>query len=163
MAKDESPRSLSRSGENTGWNKVSFVNGNGNSQEINNYSYSDKNLQAGKYNYRLKQIDFNGNYEYFELVNDVTVGVPEKFELVQNYPNPFNPSTVISYNLAEGNFISLKIYNELGKEVAALVNERQNAGSYSISFDGSNLPSGLYYYKLESGGFVDTKKMLLIK
>lgn len=89
--------------------------------------------------------------------------IPEKYSLSQNYPNPFNPSTVISYNLAEGNFITLKIYNELGKEVSTLVNERQNAGSYSISFDGSNLPSGLYYYKLESGGFVDTKKMLLIK
>ncbi|HMS33342.1 MAG TPA: M14 family zinc carboxypeptidase [Ignavibacteria bacterium] len=89
--------------------------------------------------------------------------MPDKYSLSQNYPNPFNPSTVISYSLAEGNFISLKIYNELGKEVASLVNERQSAGSYSISFDGSNLPSGLYYYKLESGGYVDTKKMLLIK
>lgn len=87
--------------------------------------------------------------------------IPEKYSLSQNYPNPFNPSTVISYNLAEGNFITLKIYNELGKEVSTLVNERQNAGSYSIHFDGSNLP-GFYYYKLESGGFVDTKKMLLI-
>ena len=89
--------------------------------------------------------------------------IPVKYSLSQNYPNPFNPSTVISYNLAESNYITLKIYNELGREVSTLVNERQNAGSYSISFDGSNFSSGLYYYKLESGGFTDTRKMLLIK
>ena len=92
-----------------------------------------------------------------------TTEIPESYSLSQNYPNPFNPSTVISYNLAEGNFISLKVYNELGKEVATLVSERQNPGSYSINFNGSNLSSGLYYYKLQSGDFSDTKKMLLVK
>ena len=92
-----------------------------------------------------------------------TTEIPEKYSLSQNYPNPFNPSTVISYNLAEGNFITLKVYNELGKEVATLVSERQNPGSYSINFIGSNLSSGLYYYKLQSGDFSDTKKMLLVK
>lgn len=92
-----------------------------------------------------------------------TTDIPEKYSLSQNYPNPFNPSTVISYNLAEGNFITLKVYNELGKEVTTLVSERQNPGSYSINFNGSNLSSGLYYYKLQSGDFSDTKKMLLVK
>ncbi len=97
--------------------------------------------------------------------------VPAKFSLSQNYPNPFNPGTVIKYNLASGNFVSLKVYDILGKEMITLVNERQNAGSYSISFNSSNLSSGLYYYRIVAGdgsnnsaqGFVDTKKMLLIK
>lgn len=88
---------------------------------------------------------------------------PSSYSLLQNFPNPFNPSTIISYTLASANNVSLKIFDMLGKEVATLVNERQNSGSYSISFDGSNLSSGMYYYKLESGNFTDTKKMILVK
>jgi len=91
------------------------------------------------------------------------VQTPSSYSLSQNYPNPFNPKTVISYQLVAGNNVSLKIFDMLGKEVATLVNEKQNAGSYSISFDGSNLSSGMYYYKLETGSFTDTKKMILIK
>lgn len=85
------------------------------------------------------------------------------FVLYQNYPNPFNPNTIISYNLAKNNFVSLKVYNELGKEVTVLVNMNQESGNYSVKFDGGNLASGIYYYKLESGDFVLTKKMILIK
>ncbi|MEP7146245.1 MAG: M14 family zinc carboxypeptidase, partial [bacterium] len=90
-------------------------------------------------------------------------GIPEKYSLSQNYPNPFNPTTNINYSLPASQNTLLRIYDLLGKEVMTLVNEKQNAGNYSVSFDGSNLSSGLYYYKLESGEFTDTKKMLLIK
>lgn len=89
--------------------------------------------------------------------------VPLKYSLQQNYPNPFNPGTVITYQLAVGNYVSLKVFDVLGKEIVSLVNERQDAGSYSVNFDGSNLPSGLYYYKIETENFADTKKMFLIK
>ncbi|MBK8552633.1 MAG: T9SS type A sorting domain-containing protein [Ignavibacteria bacterium] len=89
--------------------------------------------------------------------------IPSEFSLLQNYPNPFNPVTVIRYSLNENRFTTLKIFNVLGREVASLVNENQNAGSYSVNFNGANLSSGMYFYKLESGEFVETKKMLLIK
>ncbi|HMS64757.1 MAG TPA: Cys-Gln thioester bond-forming surface protein, partial [Ignavibacteria bacterium] len=89
------------------WSKVGTVAGTGTSTVSNNYSFSDKNLATGVYNYRLKQIDFNGNFEYFNLSNEVEVGTPSKFELSQNYPNPFNPSTKINYSLAKDGFVSI--------------------------------------------------------
>jgi hypothetical protein len=95
------------------------------------------------------------------IINNVQV--PSEYSLSQNYPNPFNPETVIRYSLNENRFTTLKIFNVLGKEMATLVNENQNAGSYSINFNASNLSSGMYFYRIESGTFVATKKMLLIK
>ena len=89
--------------------------------------------------------------------------IPDKFSLSQNYPNPFNPSTVISYQLPVAGFTTLKIYDALGSEVKTLVNEKQNAGNYSVTFDGSNLPSGIYFYKLVTEKFSETKKMVLVK
>lgn len=88
---------------------------------------------------------------------------PAKFSLSQNYPNPFNPNTQIIYTIATGGQVTMKVFDILGKEVATLVNEKQNPGTYSLSFDGSKLSSGLYYYRLESGDYSDTRKMLLIK
>lgn len=88
---------------------------------------------------------------------------PDKFSLSQNYPNPFNPITIIRYSITENSFTTLKVYDLLGNEAATLVNERQNAGSYSIDFNASNLSSGIYFYKLQAGDFVETKRMTLIK
>ncbi len=88
---------------------------------------------------------------------------PEVFSLGQNYPNPFNPSTVISYQLPQSSMVSLRVYNILGKEVATLVNETQNAGTYKVSFDGSHLASGVYFYKMDAGSFSQCRKLLLIK
>ena len=90
-------------------------------------------------------------------------GIPAKYELSQNYPNPFNPTTTIKYAIPRPGFVSLKVYDVLGKEVANLVNQEMATGYYSIDFDGSNLGSGVYFYRIESAGFVQTKKMLLIK
>jgi photosystem II stability/assembly factor-like uncharacterized protein len=89
--------------------------------------------------------------------------IPKGFVLSQNYPNPFNPSTNISFALPKSGFVTLKVYDMVGKEVATLVNESKTAGNYIIGFNASNLPSGVYFYKIESSNFVDTKKMLLIK
>ncbi|MDQ3019319.1 MAG: T9SS type A sorting domain-containing protein [Bacteroidota bacterium] len=88
---------------------------------------------------------------------------PGQLYLSQNYPNPFNPNTVITYQLAVTDYVSLKIYNNPGKEVASLINETQSAGNYKINFDGSNLPGGIYYYKLTAGDFINTRKMILLK
>ena len=89
--------------------------------------------------------------------------IPDKFSLSQNYPNPFNPSTKINYELPITNYVILKVYDALGNEVATLVNEKQNAGSYSVDFNASSLPSGIYFYKLITENFSETKKMILVK
>lgn len=145
------------------WKKIAFINGNGTTNKPAKYSCEDKNLASGKYQYRLKQIDFNGNYEYFNLSNEVIIGVPNKFSLLQNYPNPFNPNTVISYQLSVDGFISLKVYDIAGKEVASLVNKNQSAGYYTVEFNGANLSSGTYFYAIQAGDFKAVKKMVLLK
>lgn len=147
---------------NSSWNKIGFVQGNGTTTKENNYSYTDNNLNEGKYAYRLKQIDFNGTYKYSNTVN-ADISIPAKFELSQNYPNPFNPSTTINYSLAKDGIVSLAVYNLLGQQVASLVNGNQKAGAYHINFDASKLSSGVYYYRLESNNNVMVKKMLLMK
>ncbi len=153
---------IERKQENSSWNKISFVNGNGTSTSEKKYSYFDGNLTAGKYQYRLKQIDFDGTFEYSNIV-EVEIGVPSKFELSQNYPNPFNPSTKISYSVPKSGYVSLKVYNALGQEVASLVNGIKEAGIHSIEFNAVNLNSGIYFYKLEAGNISQVKKMMLIK
>jgi hypothetical protein len=89
--------------------------------------------------------------------------IPNEYSLEQNYPNPFNPVTKINFDLPKSGFVTLKVYDILGKEVATLLNDMKNAGSYNVDFDGASFSSGMYYYKLESNGFVSTKKMMLIK
>ncbi|MCB0727995.1 MAG: T9SS type A sorting domain-containing protein [Ignavibacteriae bacterium] len=96
-------------------------------------------------------------------INNISSEIPDHFSLSQNYPNPFNPVTVIKYSLLADNYTTLKIYNILGNEITTLIDQIQNAGSYSVEFDGSNYVSGLYYYKLESGNFIGVKKMILVK
>ena len=88
---------------------------------------------------------------------------PKEFSLSQNFPNPFNPVTIISYQLPETGFVTLKIYDILGNDVVTLVNEEKPAGNYNINFDASKLPSGVYYYKMRAGNYVETKKMMLLK
>jgi photosystem II stability/assembly factor-like uncharacterized protein len=95
--------------------------------------------------------------------NTAQIELPKEFYLSQNHPNPFNPNTVISYQLTVSSFISLKVYDVLGIEVATLINEKQNSGSYHVEFDGSNFPSGIYFYKLITGEFSEVKKMTMIK
>jgi hypothetical protein len=89
--------------------------------------------------------------------------VPAQFSLSQNYPNPFNPATTVRYSLPHRSQVLLTVYNTLGQEVATLVQEQQEAGSYEVKFDGSALASGVYFYRLQTGSFVDTKRLLLLK
>ena len=146
------------------WSKIGFISGNGTSSSLNNYEYTDRNLVSGKYKYRLKQNDFNSNFKIYNLTNEVTIGIPQVFSLSQNYPNPFNPSTTIDYNLPVDGKVSLKVYDLLGREVEVLVNEFVNAGYYSVSFNKDNaFAGGVYFYRLHSQSFTDTKRMILVK
>lgn len=95
-------------------------------------------------------------------VNDESAGVND-FSLEQNFPNPFNPSTRINYQIAKDNFVTLKVYDIIGNEIAALVNNQQPAGKYSVDFNSANLPSGVYLYRLQAGNYIQTRKMTLIK
>lgn len=95
-------------------------------------------------------------------VNDESAGVND-FSLEQNFPNPFNPSTRINYQIAKDNFVTLKVYDIIGNELAALVNNQQPAGKYSVDFNSANLPSGVYLYRLQAGNYIQTRKMTLIK
>jgi len=148
---------------------------------------SDPIVETGSYNYSTAAT--TGNDENFLLLFDSLIAnqylqdfakryslaggtisveqissvIPGGFTLSQNYPNPFNPKTVIEYSIPASDFINLKIYNILGHEIKTLVNENQTPGSYKVTFDGSNLPSGVYYYRLETKGNISTKSMLLIK
>ncbi|MBK7160476.1 MAG: T9SS type A sorting domain-containing protein [Ignavibacteria bacterium] len=89
--------------------------------------------------------------------------IPDKFKLEQNYPNPFNPVTHLEFGILNLGFVSLKVFDILGKEVAVLVNEKLSPGIYEAEFDGSSLSSGIYFYKLEAGDFIETKRMILLK
>ncbi len=148
------------------WTKAGEVAGNGTVTTSRDYSFSDRGLNSGTYNYRLKQIDFNGNFAYHNLSNEVVIGVPSSFELNQNYPNPFNPNTKIDYSVPYDGKVNLTIYDAMGKELTRLVDNNQPAGYYTIDFNASGFASGIYYYRLEVSGqanFKDTKKMLLLK
>jgi hypothetical protein len=156
-----------RKSEQTNWNKIGFVSGSGTVNTPKTYSYNDNGLSAGKYSYELKQIDFNGNFEFFVMPGITEIGVPKKFEVSQNYPNPFNPVTKIDYQLPEAGKIKIVIYDMLGREIKNLVNEVKPAGFYSAEFDASSLASGIYIYRLSlessNNNFIITKKMSLIK
>ncbi|MBS1492022.1 MAG: T9SS type A sorting domain-containing protein [Bacteroidetes bacterium] len=145
------------------WTKIANISGNGTSNRPQSYSFQDNNLSSGKYSYRLKQIDYNGNFKYYDLSNEVSLGVPSKFELSQNFPNPFNPATTINYQLANADFVSLKVYDIMGREIANLVNQSQPAGFYSVKFDASSLTSGIYFYEIRTSNFSEVKKMMLNK
>jgi len=141
---------------------VGFVEGNGTTIETRNYFFTDENVLLGIYSYRLKQIDYDGTYEYSDIVS-VEVGIPNEFGLEQNYPNPFNPATTIKYLIPQLSNVVIKVIDILGNEIATLVNEEKPAGSYEVEFNATGLPSGIYFYRLQAGSFVETKKMVLMK
>ncbi len=141
---------------------IGFVEGYGTTSEEKQYSYLDMSVVPGNFTYRLKQIDFNGQFEYSDEIF-VEVTPPLAFGLDQNYPNPFNPNTTINYSIVEAGYVKLAIYNTLGEELKVLVNGLQEANSYTINFNASELPSGTYIYRLETAGNIETKKMILMK
>ena len=158
---------VERSTDSNQWEQIGFVEGKGTSTDMNYYSYSDSKLAEGTYYYRLKQIDFDGTYEYSSVIEAI-VTIPKTFSLEQNYPNPFNPSTKISFNLASDSKVTMKIFNVLGQEVVTLVDGNLAAGEHEINFNASSLNSGVYLYQINAEGsngqrFSSVKKMILSK
>jgi hypothetical protein len=162
------------------WVKIGFVEGYGNSNSPKSYSFMDNNVIGGNiFNYRLKQIDTDGGYEYSGIV-EIKI-VPGNFAVYQNYPNPFNPTTKIRYQLPEANHVEIKIFNVLGSEVTTLLDDNKEPGIYEVEFsakvgsasDGNTyiLPSGIYIYRVVTGNSstgsgnrsAETKKMVLMK
>jgi hypothetical protein len=150
------------------WLKIGFVAGHGNSNSPKSYSYTDNDVSNGsELQYRLKQIDDNGSFEYSNPVS-ITLSTV-KFGLSQNFPNPFNPTTSIRYYVSKNSFVTLTVYDILGKQIETLVNGIKGTGSYDVNFNGSNLPSGIYLYRIVltptdgSEGFSAVKKLMLLK
>jgi len=159
-----------RTTTNEEWSKIGFVPGHGTTTETQHYSFTDNDVKPGEYQYKLKQIDYDGTFEYTQIV-EVVVTFANKFSLFQNYPNPFNPTTSLQYAIGSKQFVTLKIYDNLGREMATLVNKEKSAGEYEVEFDGSALTSGIYYYQLKAGdpstspgqAYTETRKMVLLR
>lgn len=141
---------------------VGFIPGAGTTTKKQTYTFTDKQVLVGSHSYRLKQIDFNGSYSYSNTI-EVEVTSPLTFNLSQNYPNPFNPTTKINYSIPSDSKVTISVYSITGELVAELVNDFVSAGSYSVDFDGRNLASGMYIYKMAAGNFTQTNKMMLMK
>lgn len=154
-------------GTSVTWQKAGSIQGNGTTNEPKHYVYFDKKLKTGKYKYRLKQIDYNGSHEYFDLAGDVIVEPPRNFAISQNYPNPSNPKSKIDFEIPMEGKVKIKLYNILGEEVYQILDEVKQAGYYTAEFDGSNLASGVYFYRITADGnginFSRTLKMILVK
>ncbi len=144
------------------WEKIGFVEGNGTTSSAHNYSFTDKLANEGNYIYRLKQIDFDGTASYSDEI-EVEYNSVLKFELSQNYPNPFNPSTQISFSIPEKEFVTISVFNINGEKVKTLVNKNLDAGKHTATFNAAGLSSGVYFYKILTGKFSETKKMVLLR
>lgn len=157
--------SIERKNQSADWKSVGFIPGYGTSADKHNYSFVDKINNAGKYTYRLKQIDQNGQFSYSKEVEVVVT--PSEFKLYNNYPNPFNPATTISYNLAADAMVSLRVYNSIGELVTELFSGNQAAGFYELQFNsnmnGVSLSSGIYLVELRANENVQRIKMMLNK
>ncbi len=154
---------VQRSSDNQNFKTLAFIKGHGTSTESHAYSFTDKAVSAGKYYYRLKQVDVDGSFEMSKVLT-VSVGVPLRYALYQNYPNPFNPSTTIAFDLKKDGKVTLEVYNALGERVATLLNgKKMKAGSHHTTWKAANLPTGLYFCKISVNHFHAIQKMLLVK
>ncbi len=148
------------------WSIAGFIAGKGTVNTPTSYSFTDKNLSTGKYSYRLKQMDFNGNFEYHSLSGYTEIGIPSVFSLSQNYPNPFNPTTKINYELPSDANVNITVYDLMGREIKELVNGVVSAGYHTVQFDASGISSGTYFYRILAVGnnkFEMTKKLTIVK
>ncbi len=148
--------------ENQIWENIIFVQGIGTTTEERRYSYTDKIDKTGIYYYRLKQVDYDGSYEYSKTI-EVNISSPLQYSLSQNYPNPFNSSTSIKYQIPRDEFVTIKIYDVLGNAIKTLVEENKKTGYYTIAYLVDNLGSGIYFYKLTAGDYNTTRKFILLK
>jgi len=145
------------------WNTRGFVEGSGTTTEPKNYSFKEELSASGKYSYRLKQTDYDGSFEYSKVINIDIDLTPKDFVLEQNYPNPFNPNTIIKYSVPNQSSVTIKLFDALGREVRTLLNEEKPSGNHSLEFNASDLSSGIYLYQMKAGGFMQTRKMILLK
>ena len=150
-----------KNSNNEPWQEIAFIDGKGTSSEINFYQFEDSNVRSGKYNYRLKQIDFNGDFHYSDVL-EVFLNSPDKFILKQNYPNPFNPSTKIEYYIPEDGEVNIEISNIIGEKVNSLTSFC-SAGVNQYNFNAQNLVSGVYICTITFNGVSLSNKMNLIK
>jgi hypothetical protein len=148
--------------ENNDWRKIGSLPANGNSNTYRTYNFSDITAINGKNIYRLKIADTDGSHKYSDAL-EILFEKELEFELKQNYPNPFNPTTSISYQVPNAEFVTIKIYNILGKEIMTLVNEVKQPGMYMVEFDAKDLTSGVYLYEIKTNNFRFIRKMILIK
>jgi photosystem II stability/assembly factor-like uncharacterized protein len=146
----------------SGWEKIGFVEGKGTTTNDQQYTFTDKEVPAGNYAYRLKQIDLSGAFSYSEEIN-VEVKSVYTYYLSQNYPNPFNPTTSIKFGINKKSNVRIDIFNSIGETVKTILNEEREPGNYTIDFNAVDLPSGVYIYRIESGSFAQTRKTVLLK
>jgi len=145
------------------WGNLIFIEGQGNSSSSKSYSYVDNTInKIGKYYYRLKQVDNNGAFKYSNTV-ECDFALPTVYSLNQNYPNPFNPNTMISYSLPKASNVKITVYNAIGETVTVLENGFKSAGNFTVTFNASEMPSGIYFYRIEAEKFSQVKKMMLLK
>ncbi|MAT39224.1 MAG: hypothetical protein CL946_06440 [Ectothiorhodospiraceae bacterium] len=149
------------------WENIGFVEGRGTTSTQGEYNFTDPMTEVhkniGVVKYRLRQVDFDGTFMWSPVTDVYIDAAPTSVSLYQNYPNPFNPSTSISYQIQEPSFVTLKVFNAIGEEVATLVNENKASGVHVVDFDASGLTSGTYMYQINAGGVVLEKKMVLMK
>ena len=151
-----------RSSDGNSWSKLGFVQGSGTKSTPTNYLFKDQKLTTGGYFYKLKQVDYNGSFKYSNKVY-AFISTPAKFSLEQNYPNPFNPVTTIMFSIPKEVMVNITVFNVVGEKVCELKNEVMKPGYYQVDFDASKIASGVYFYRLQAGDFMITKKMNLLK
>ncbi len=158
---------IERSSDNLTFRKIGFVEGSGTTSIPCSYSFIDNSLPAGTNFYRIKQVDFNGQFKYTDVIK-VKISAPSDYKLYQNYPNPFNPETNIRFDLQKKDFVNLQIYDINGKLVKTLINNEKQAGIFNITWDGKNalgrsVASGVYIYRIITRSQDMSKKMILLK
>lgn len=152
---------IQRKESQSNWTTIGFVKGNGTTTSQKDYSFADRPSNSGIYSYRLKQVDYNGNYSYSSIINAEIVA--NEYKLNNNFPNPFNPSTTISYTIPVDGFVKLNVYNAIGELVSEMVNENQTAGQHQVVFNANNFASGIYFAELKANDYVQRIKMMLVK
>jgi len=153
---------IERKTNESNWTKVGFISGAGNSNSPKHYQFIDMNVSGGsKFNYRLKQIDTDGSYEYSNTIEIIIT--PIQFILYQNYPNPFNKMTTIKYEIPVGGIVEINLYDISGLKVMTLVNKYQDMGIYLYILNSTELSSGVYFYRMSVKNYTEIKKMVLLK
>jgi hypothetical protein len=158
---------IERSTNNTNFSEIAFVEGNGTTTEIKDYNYFDRISTPGIFYYRLKQVNYDGSFNYSNTVQAEIDG-PAAFVLSQNYPNPFNPSTVIAFSLPVDSKVTIDLFTTLGEKIDVIIDSELSIGHHEITYDASSLSNGVYYYKINAIGkdgsdFISTRKMVLMK